>query len=184
MGYKTLRDHAFTVIGGTVTNARRLAPPGNVRWEISVLPNSNDGVTVVLPVTRDCGDQGAICTGDGRMLSAEVRLTVAGPAGEEGVRSFGNNPATGAPTIVRTARVGATLRVSLSALDDADGLISALFTHQWLPDDVEINNATALTYVPDVDDEGRTIRVRVSFTDDAGNGETLTSAATTAVATR
>ena len=67
---------------------------------------------------------------------------------------------------------------------DPDGLISALFTHQWLPDDVEINNATALTYVPDADDEGETIRVRVSFTDDAGNDETLTSAATTAVAPR
>ena len=73
------------------------------------MPNSNDGVTVVLPVTRDCGDEGAVCTEDGRMLSTEVTLTVAGPAGEEEQTSPGNNPATGAPTIRGTARVGATL---------------------------------------------------------------------------
>ena len=182
LSYKTLRDHGFTVTGATVTKATRLAPPGNVHWEITVLPDSNADVSVVLPVTRDCGDQGAICTGDGRMLSAEVRLTVAGPAGEEGLRSFGNNPATGAPTIVGTARVGATLRVSLSALDDADGLSGAVFSYQWLADDVEIQDATDSIHVLDVGDEGTTIRVRVSFTDDAGNDETLTSEPAAAVA--
>ena len=117
--YKTLRDHAFTVTRGTVTKARRLAPPGNVHWEITVLPNSNDDVSVVLSVTRDCGDQGAVCTGDGRMLSAEVELTAAGPAGEEGQTPRGNNPATGAPTIRGMARVGATLRVSLLSMAEA-----------------------------------------------------------------
>ena len=76
--YVTLRDHAFTVTGGEVTNARRLDPPGNVRWEITVTPNGDGDVTVVLPVTQDCDGQGAICTGDGRMLSAEVTLVVAG----------------------------------------------------------------------------------------------------------
>ena len=76
--YVTLRDHAFTVTGGEVTNARRLDPPGNVRWEITVTPDGDGDVTVVLPVTQDCDGQGAICTGDGRMLSAEVTLVVAG----------------------------------------------------------------------------------------------------------
>ena len=180
--YKTLRDHAFSVTGGTVTKARRLAPPGNVHWEITVLPNSNDDVSVVLSVTRDCGDQGAVCTGDGRMLSAEVELTAAGPAGEEGQTPRGNNPATGAPTIRGTARVGATLRVSLSALDDADGLSGATFTYQWLADDADIEDATGSIYVLDADDEGKTIRVRLSFTDDTGNEETLTSAPAAAVA--
>ena len=61
-----------------MTNARRLDPPGNVRWEITVTPDGDGDVTVALPVTQDCADQGAICTGDGRMLSAEVTLVVTG----------------------------------------------------------------------------------------------------------
>ena len=77
--YKTLRDHSFTVTGGTVTKAQRLDPPGNVRWEITVEPSSDAEVSIVLPETTDCDDQGAVCTGDGRMLSVEVALTVAGP---------------------------------------------------------------------------------------------------------
>ena len=77
--YKTLRDHAFTVDGGEVLRARRLEPGKNVRWEITVRPDSNGAVTIVLPVTTDCNAQGAVCTGDGRMLAGPSTLTVAGP---------------------------------------------------------------------------------------------------------
>ena len=81
LSYKTLRDHAFTVTGGEVTNARRLEQGSNARWEITVRPNGNAGVTVVLPVTENCEDQGAICTGGGRKLSNRTELTVSRPSG-------------------------------------------------------------------------------------------------------
>ena len=95
-----------------------------------------------------------------------------------------NNPATGLPVIRGQVRVGATLRASLSILDDPDGLSGATFTYQWLADDAENRDATDSTYVLDAYDEGKTIRVRLSFTDDAGNEETLTSVATSAVERR
>ncbi len=79
--YKTLRDHAFTVTGGEVVKARRLEPGKNVRWEITVRPDSNNAVTIVLPVTDDCDADGAICTENDRMLSERVELTVTGPEG-------------------------------------------------------------------------------------------------------
>ena len=79
--YETLRDHAFTATGGEVLRARRLEPGKNVRWEITVRPDSNGAVTIVLPATEDCAADGAICTGDGRMLSERVELTVSGPGG-------------------------------------------------------------------------------------------------------
>ena len=79
LSYKKLRDHAFTVTGGEVTNARRLEQGSNVRWEITVRPDGEGGVTVTLPETTDCSAQGAICTGDGRKLSNRTELTVAGP---------------------------------------------------------------------------------------------------------
>ena len=95
-----------------------------------------------------------------------------------------NHPATGTPTIRGQIRVGATLRASLSILDDPDGLSGATFTYQWLADDVEIRDATDSTYGLNAEDEGKTIKVRVIFTDGAGNEETLTSVATSAVAPR
>ena len=81
IGYRTLRDHAFTVTGGEVVRARRLEPGKNVRWRIHVRPTYNAYVTIVLPVTTDCSAQGAICTGDGRMLSSRLELRVSGPGG-------------------------------------------------------------------------------------------------------
>ena len=81
LSYVTLRDHALTVTGGTVTKSRRLDRSSNVRWEITVVPDSNGDVTIVLPVTTNCDDQGAICTEDGRKLSNSLNFTVSGPGG-------------------------------------------------------------------------------------------------------
>ena len=79
LSYKTLRDLAFTVSGGEVLKAQRLDKPSNIRWLITVEPDSNGDVTVVLPVTQNCAADGAICTGDGRKLSTRLELTVSGP---------------------------------------------------------------------------------------------------------
>ena len=98
LSYKTLRDHAFTVTNGAVTGARRLTPPSNIAWEIAVDSFSEEAVTVVLPETTDCAAPGAICTEDGRKLSAEISATVEGPA----------PPETRPDLTVRVERVPAT----------------------------------------------------------------------------
>ena len=80
--YQTLRDHAFTVKRGTVAGARQMdgdSDTPNIRWEISVSPDSNADVTVELSATEDCDAQGAICTADGTMLSIPLKFTVKGP---------------------------------------------------------------------------------------------------------
>ena len=89
-----------------------------------------------------------------------------------------NSPATGRPTISGTPQVGETLTADTSGIADADGLDNSTFSYQWLSDDADIAGATASTYPLVSDDEGKTLKVRVSFTDDAANDETLTSAAT------
>ena len=65
-----------------MVGARRLdgdsATP-NIRWEITVSPDSNANVTVELPATEDCEAQGAICTEDDTMLSSPLEFTVKGP---------------------------------------------------------------------------------------------------------
>ena len=97
-----------------------------------------------------------------------------------------NSPATGAPTMTGTAQVGETLTVGTSGIADTDGLSGATFSYQWVSNDgtsgTDIKDGTDSTYTLGADDEGKTIKVRVSFTDDAGHGETLTSAARDVVA--
>ena len=95
-----------------------------------------------------------------------------------------NSPATGAPTISGTARVGEVLEVDTSGIADANGLSNVQYEYQWLADDVDIAGATGSTYTLVAEDEGKAIKVQVSFTDDAGNEETLTSGATDAVVAR
>ena len=96
-----------------------------------------------------------------------------------------NNPATGAPTITGTAQVGQTLTAATSGIMDSDGLATPGYTYQWIRvdggTDANISGATSSTYTLVAADLGKTIKVKVSFTDDASNAETLTSAATTAV---
>ena len=185
LGYKRLRDHAFAVTGGTVKKAERLEKGSNLRYEIAVEPNGDGAVTVLLPATEDCDADGAICAEDGRMLSNRSEATVAGPVEEEEEQPE-NSPATGAPAITGTAQVGETLTADTSDIADEDGLESASFSYQWLAGDggtdSEIDGATGSTHTVTADDVGKTIRVRVSFTDDRGHRESLSSAPTASVA--
>ena len=99
-------------------------------------------------------------------------------------RAGANSPATGQPTISGTAKVGETLTADASGVSDADGL--GTFAYQWISNngtaDSDISGATSMTYAPVAADVGNTLKVSVSFTDDAGQDEMVTSAATAAVA--
>ena len=100
------------------------------------------------------------------------------------LRTSTNTAAMGAPTITGTAQVGQTLTAVTTGITDADGLTSPTYTYQWIRvdgTDADISGANSSTYTLDAADLGTTIKVKVSFTDDASNTETLTSAATATV---
>ena len=180
LDYRILRDHALSATGGRVVAASRAAQNQNQRWIVEVRPASTADVTVTLAATTDCSAAAAICTPDGRPLFNSPSVTVAGPP---------NSPATGAPTIEGTVRVGETLVASTAAITDTDGLDNATFAFQWIRvadggAQADIAGAAGSTYLLADADEGNTIRVRASFTDDAGNAETLTSAPTVPVEPR
>ena len=92
-----------------------------------------------------------------------------------------NTPATGAPVISGTAQVGEVLTADTGGIADADGLTSPGYTWQWLRVDSDgVSNETMIganagAYTLVAADAGGKIRVRVSFTDDTGNPEALTS---------
>ena len=92
--------------------------------------------------------------------------------------------ATGAPTITGTAQVGETLTAVTTGIMDADGLTSPTYTYQWIQVDgteADIAAANSSTYTLVDADLGTTLKVRVTFADDLGHTETLTSAATATV---
>ena len=168
-----LRDHVLTVSNGMVSSVEDTSYDDDGRqWRVTVQPKSKDTVAIEIEAGLDCQLEAAICASDGRRLFNHMTLTVAAKP---------NSPAAGIPVITGTAQVGETLTADTSAIEDADGLDSAILTYQWLADDTEIAGAAGSRYVLTSDDEGKTVKVRVSFTDDGGNDETLTSVATAAV---
>ena len=80
ISYRNIEDDVLDVTGGTVTGARRLQAGSNLGWQITIEPESNAEVLIVLPPTADCDAVGAVCTEDGRPLSNELTATVPGPA--------------------------------------------------------------------------------------------------------
>ena len=102
-----------------------------------------------------------------------------------------NSPATGQPTIagqwsVRAiSRVTQTLWVYTADIEDEDGMDDVSFIYHWVSHDgstdTDIAGATGRSYTLQPSDEGKTIKVRVAFTDDGGNQESVTSEATVEV---
>ena len=86
ISYRTLRDSSFVVQGGTIRRAKRLAPPSNVGWRITVRPDSDAAVALLLPANIPCDDAGAVCTRSGKRLSRRLesrsrdRSSLADPA--------------------------------------------------------------------------------------------------------
>ena len=95
-----------------------------------------------------------------------------------------NSAATGLPGINGTPQVEQTLTASTSDIDDEDGLTNVSYSYQWIAGGSDIAGATGSTYTLTASEQGQTIKVRVTFTDDADNEETLTSEATEAVAAK
>ena len=103
-------------------------------------------------------------------------------------RAAVNTAPAGLPEISGTPKVGETLTASVAGIADADGSDNAQFAYQWLAhdgtDDTAIAGATGATHEVAADDAGKALKVRVTFTDDKGTEEVLTSAATETVVDR
>ena len=281
-----MRDHALLVSGGTVTDAARVKGRSDL-WELTVEPAGPGPVSVLAPLGRACTDQGALCTADGRSLTAGPALVVPGPpaagppdapdapdqpegtgvfvggvdlewngvpgadsyavqqyrdgqwtdlpadgvaiafygagaiisgldpesslwfrvraANAHGVSDWSemlylnstsqfklgrqarpdNEPASGTPVVHGAAQVGETLWADASGIEDGNGLDRVRFRYQWVSGDASadtgIAGATNSGYTLMAADEGKTIKVKVAFTDRGGYSETRTSAATDAV---
>lgn len=89
-----------------------------------------------------------------------------------------NDDPTGTVKISGTAYTGSTLTVTQD-LEDLDGL--GTFSYVWEADGVAITDATESSFKPGTDQLNKTITVTISYTDQGGTLETVTSSATTKV---
>ena len=91
-----------------------------------------------------------------------------------------NDAATGKPTITGPALVGRSLTALTAGIADIDGLpATPSFTYQWVrvegSNQTHIAGATFGAYTLAAADQGKTVKVKVSFTDNDGTVETRTS---------
>ena len=121
---------------------------------------------------------------NGTLYTFQLRAVnaVGGGVSSAEVAATPNAPATGTVTITGTAEVGQTLTVSVSGVTDGDGVPSGVtYTYQWVrvdgTDETDIAGATSSTYALVAADQGKKVKVKVSFEDDVGNDEELSSAA-------
>ena len=125
LSYLTLRDHALGVTGGTVTKVSRATTGENKVWAVTVTPAAGAGdVTVTLAATSDCAAAGALCTADGRALSAPVSATVPETVGPE------------------TTEAPAPFRVRLEAPGEHDGTGEVAFRVLFNKDPVDYSYVT------------------------------------------
>ena len=191
LSYRNLRDVIIEADGGSVTKSRRAVQGSNQSWNVTVVPDGTGDITLRLNVRGACGDDTAICSNEGELLTTGLTDTVSSPVAATPTPTPTptpaptpepvNHPATGQPAISGTAEAGETLSADASAIADGDGLDNAVFHYQWLADGAAISGASGSTYTLTYADVGQVITVQVDFTDDQGNAESLTSPATAGV---
>ena len=131
---------------------------------------------------------------EGKKVKVEVSFTDnggtdEGPLVSSAFPSPTPSPATGVPaiTVPNALRVKAVLTANKGTIADTNGLPEeSTFTWQWVrvdgSTDTDIADATSQTYTLTYADVGKTIKVKASFTDNAGDSEgPLTSAATSTI---
>ena len=87
-----------------------------------------------------------------------------------------NIPATGAPSIIGVLQENEEIAADTVGIADLNGLGN--FSYQWIADGTDISGATSSNYTLQAAQVGANISLRVTFTDAAGDAESLTSAAT------
>ena len=141
-------------------------------WQDAVANTGSDATTRTVTVPA------------GEVRRFRVRaINSIGTGDPSNVAVSGNAPATGAPAISGSGRVGQMLTASTDGISDANGLTGASYGYRWFHLDgtteTAIAGATSAAYMPLPADLGTRIGVRADFTDDGGFAETLASAAVT-----
>ena len=144
--------------------------------------SADSGKKVSLTYEPDADGIYYVAVGSGeRDRTGAYSISVEGVAGRSSRARAVNSPASGGPGIEGSPQTGQTLNATTAGIGDKDGMSRAVFSYQWIRHDLgtekdaEIKGATGQTYTVTAKDEGKALKVRVTFKDDRGNQESLTS---------
>ncbi len=151
-----------TVAGTTVTLTLSSAVSGGQTVTVSY------GVGTTYTIHDLAGNNAAALTN--QAVSIDVPDSNVAARGEVSIADAG-----------RGAMLGTTLTGLAAYVSDPNGISKASYTYQWIRIDpatgaeTDISTATSASYTLVNADRGKSFKIKVSFTDDAGNSETLTS---------
>ncbi len=159
------------------------ANDGSSGTELWVSDGTEAGTTLVKDIRPGSGSAypfGLTVLGDQLFFQAND-----GSSGKELWVLKENAIPTGSVTIAGTATEDSALTAA-NTLDDADGIPTNGFSYQWQQGDgnafTNIADATNASFTPGDDQVGQQLQVVVSYTDDNGTAEMVTSSTTDAVA--
>ena len=163
----------------------------NVAWRYQWMRVASDGTSNATDIGTDSSTYTLTSADQGKKV--KVKVSFQDDAGFPGERTSDAYPstgtvtattnaaATGQPTIAGTPQVSQTLTTSTSAIADTNGLTGVSWRYQWIringATETAITGATSSTYTLASADQGKKVKVRVSFQDDAGFAEARTSVA-------
>ena len=124
LSYTAFTNGLLTVTGGTVSKARRLQPPSNIGWEITVTPSGNGDVVLTLPANRACNVSPTVCTSDGRQLARSASVTVPGPELPELTAAFESAPSSHNGSTAFLVQLRFSEEVDLSYTAFTNGLLT------------------------------------------------------------
>jgi 2',3'-cyclic-nucleotide 2'-phosphodiesterase (5'-nucleotidase family)/Ca2+-binding RTX toxin-like protein/endonuclease/exonuclease/phosphatase family metal-dependent hydrolase len=163
-GYTDANGDVLAVSGLTVTNGTLV---DNRDRTYSFTPNANFNGIVNLGYN--------VIDGKGGSIAATKSLAIAAV----------NDTPVGTVSISDTTPTETQTLVASNLFTDADGLTNAVYTYQWQQSDIgggatftNIAGASGSTFTPTQAQVNRQLRVVVSYTDDQGTVETLTSVPT------
>ena len=80
LSYRTVHNGLFSVTGGSIEKASRLAAGKNNGWTLRIDPSGLGDVRVRVRGTSACDTAPGVCTSDGRKLAGGLQVVIAGPA--------------------------------------------------------------------------------------------------------
>ena len=186
----TPKDELHTLVTPTLTPSSTVsfaAPPGtklepNTDYHVVFQSTGLFPSALQLALTDSDDQTGAANWTMEDALRTNESLDNSGRAVKMGVHGVENNAATGDPTVSGEPRVGLSLTADTDSIMDADGLENVNYSYQWIrvddgstPNETPITGETSKSYTLTTADEGKKVRVRVSFTDDNSVPEERTS---------
>ena len=140
---------------------------------------TEDQIVTVSYTVPTAAEAARIADGAGNAAGALASVAATNETGAS------NATPTGLPEVSGNAQVHQTLSASADKISDADGLENVTFEWQWIANDgaadADIENASAETYTVVEADVGKTLKVRITFTDEGDTEESLVSEATATV---